>query len=94
MTIDDVVSSERRPFADTSLAYLDKSYPAAPSDPRDGIVACSEIFFTRSASSPTPIIVRIGLLLAVVVRIDRRRRNARVIENLVVESRDGIVVDV
>ena len=95
MTIDDVVSSERRPFADTSLAYLDKSYPAAPSDPRDGIVACSEIFFTRSASSPTPIVVVIGLLLAVVVvRIDRRRRNARVIESLVVESRDGIVVDV
>ena len=34
-----------------SIAYLDKSYPAAPSDPLDGIVACSEIFFTRRTSA-------------------------------------------
>ena len=93
MTIDDDRTPTVREYI-ASFAHLDKSYPAAPSDPRDGIVACSEIFFTRSASSPTPIVVRIGLLLAVVVRIDRRRRNARAIESLVVTARDGIVVDV
>ena len=96
MTIDDDRTPTVREYI-ASFAYLDKSYPAAPSDPRDGIVACSEIFFTRSGASSSPlkpiVVIRLAVVV-VVVRIDRRRRNARAIESLVVAARDGIVVDV
>ena len=100
MTIDHRSTTDRPPTVReriASFAYLDKSYPAAPSDPRDGIVACSEIFFTRSGASSSPlkpiVVIRLAVVV-VVVRIDRRRRNARAIESLVVTARDGIVVDV
>ncbi len=98
MTIDHRSTTDRPPTVReriASFAYLDKSYPAAPSDPRDGIVACSDIFFTRSGASSSPlhpiVVIRLAVVVVVVVRIDGRRRNARAIERLVVTARDGIV---
>ena len=101
MTIDHRSTTDRPPTVReriASFAYLDKSYPAAPSDPRDGIVACSDIFFTRSGASSSPLtpivvirLVVVVVVVVVVVRIDGRRRNARAIERLVVTARDGIV---
>ena len=97
MTIDDDRTPTVREYI-ASFAHLDKSYPAAPSDPRDGIVACSDIFFTRSGASSSPllnpiVVIRLAVVVVVVVvvRIDGRRRNARAIERLVVTARDGIV---
>lgn len=79
------------------VTHLDKSYPAAPSDPLDGIVACSVIFFTRSASSPR--IVAIGLFVVVVVVVglglanEGRRNNARAMERVVVRTRVAVVAE-
>jgi len=78
------------------VTHLDKSYPAAPSDPLDGIVACSVIFFTRSASSPR--IVAIGLFVVVVVVVgglanEGRRNNARAMERVVVHTRVAVVAE-
>ena len=76
------------------VAHLDKSYPAAPSDPLDGIVACSVIFFTRSASSPR--IVAIGLFVVVVVvglANEGRRKSARAMERVVVHARVAVVAE-
>jgi len=83
-------SATRRAFA-----HLDKSYPAAPSDPLDGIVACSVIFLTRSASSPR--IVAIGLFVVVVVVVglanEGRRKSARAMERVVVHARVAVVAE-
>ena len=79
-----------------AFAHLDKSYPAAPSDPLDGIVACSVIFLTRSASSPR--IVAIGLFVVVVVVVvglanEGRRKSARAMERVVVHARVAVVAE-